>query len=753
MTAFTPGKPKSDATVPAGAGSSALTPSSVEEPRKNPLHMIWRRRWIVLTCLLLSLAGAVIYLMRATPIYNSVARIYVQQTGPRIMGNDQTAVMMQNQNFLYTQCELLKSFDFLATVPEELRDRGVDISAMDTFRGEVNPVAWLTSHIATGVGRRDDIISIEIRTPFAKDAPVIANAVVNAFFTYHSRENKSNTRKILELLLNQKNKYDAEISQKRAAKLDFQTRNGTLALGDGKDNPILARLARLSQALTDIELETLNAQAAYDATKAMTSDPAKIRQLLETRQFKSETALLRNEFRELKRRLAGLSGAYGPNFPELTAIQASMQQLNDEMVAEDKKIVEAYVAELEQRLLTARRQEEQIRNQLNESKAEFYGYYKISATFEDMQLDLTRLERASETIDQRIKELVITEDAGPLNIKRVEDARVNLSAVAPSKAMVLFQSIGLGLLVGALLALLRDFLDQRLRSAEEIKQALSLPVLGVVPHITARSPSQRGLQLHLDPMSDVAESYRTIRTAVYFGAPSGAAKTLLITSPSPGDGKTTLASNLAVAMAQAGNRILLLDADFRRPTQHKIFEIEKGIGLSSVLAGEAELSAAVHQTMVSGLDVLPCGPIPANPSEILNSQMFADLLEDLSERYDHVLLDSPPVVPVTDARILAASCGATVLALRAEKTTRKTAIYARDVLRGVGARILGVVVNDVPRRRGLYGYYYSDSEIYQYGYGRRSSGAAKAAASNGSNGAGKAAGANGGVVAAAKQQV
>jgi capsular exopolysaccharide synthesis family protein len=261
-------------------------------------------------------------------------------------------------------------------------------------------------------------------------------------------------------------------------------------------------------------------------------------------------------------------------------------------------------------------------------------------------------------------------------------------------------------------------------------------VLGVVPHIQAATPALRGMQLHLDPMSDVAESYRTVRTAVYFGVPAGRAKTLLITSPSPGEGKTTLASNLAIAMAQAGNRILLLDADFRKPNQHRIFQVDKTIGLSSVLADEATLDQAIHSTQVPGLDVLPCGPIPANPSEILNSQMFADLLQELGEKYDHVLLDSPPVVPVTDARILAASCNATVIALRAERSTRKAAVYARDVLRSVGANLLGIVVNDVPRRRGLYGYYYSQDYIYQYGYGRRQGGNGAKAKGNGASAAG-----------------
>src|SRR5205823_3503020 len=153
----------------------------------------------------------------------------------------------------------------------------------------------------------------------------------------------------------------------------------------------------------------------------------------------------------------------------------------------------------------------------------------------------------------------------------------------------------------------------------------------------------------------------------------------------------------------------------RKPMQHRIFDIQSKIGLSTVLAGESTLEQAIHHTPIPGLDVLPCGPIPANPSEILNSQTFADLLDELSRQYDHVLLDSPPVMPVTDARILAASCDATVLALRAEKTTRRGGTYARDVLRAVGSRILGVVVNDVPRRKGVYGYYYSDAYAYTYG--------------------------------------
>src|SRR5262249_42958212 len=150
---------------------------------------------------------------------------------------------------------------------------------------------------------------------------------------------------------------------------------------------------------------------------------------------------------------------------------------------------------------------------------------------------------------------------------------------------------------------------------------LGLSVLGVLPHMLGReTPTVRGQKVHLDPMSDIAEAYRTIRTAIYFGAPEGVVKTILVTSPTPGDGKTTSASNLAIAMAQAGQRVLLVDCDFRRPMQHRIFGVEDGLGLTNVIAGTALLSKAVKPTSTRGLYLLPCGPIPSNPSELLSGR-------------------------------------------------------------------------------------------------------------------------------------
>jgi capsular exopolysaccharide synthesis family protein len=198
--------------------------------------------------------------------------------------------------------------------------------------------------------------------------------------------------------------------------------------------------------------------------------------------------------------------------------------------------------------------------------------------------------------------------------------------------------------------------------------------------------------------------------------PKGKAKTVLVTSPGAGDGKTTLVSNLGISMAQAGQRVILLDADFRKPMQQDIFEMAKEPGLSNVLAGATTLDKAIRPSSIAGLDILPCGRDVPNPSEMLNSEMFVELISELSSKYDRVVIDSPPVMPVTDACILGAICDVTLLVLRAEKSTRKTAQQARDGLLSVGAHILGAIVNDVPRRKGRYGYYHYGYGYYGYGY-------------------------------------
>jgi capsular exopolysaccharide synthesis family protein len=237
--------------------------------------------------------------------------------------------------------------------------------------------------------------------------------------------------------------------------------------------------------------------------------------------------------------------------------------------------------------------------------------------------------------------------------------------------------------------------------------------------------SERGRKVLLQPDSREAEAFRTIRTAVLFGA-SDSIKTILITSPIAGEGKSTLVSNLAIAMACAGQKTLILDADFRKPTQHIIFRLNpQERCLSDVFAGTLALGAAVQPTGIETLHVLTCGYQIANPAEVLHSRQFAHLLTCLTEVYDRVVIDAPPVTVVTDAQILGALCDATVLVLKADRSVRKVAQHAIDALQSVGAHLLGVVVNEVYKHGTRYGYYYDRYHKYYSSRGKGANGKRK----------------------------
>jgi capsular exopolysaccharide synthesis family protein len=284
-----------------------------------------------------------------------------------------------------------------------------------------------------------------------------------------------------------------------------------------------------------------------------------------------------------------------------------------------------------------------------------------------------------------------------LNITVIEEAITDDKPTKPAKFRLMAVAIAVGLVLGVSGGLAREWVNPTLRSEEDIKAALGVPILGLVPRVFGNTAAEaHGWAVQNEPDSALAEAYRSVRTAVTFSAPESGARTIVVTSPSGGDGKSTLVSNLAIAMAKAGKRVLILDADFRSPVQHKIFGVSDETGFSSVLSNGESIEQAVRRTEVERLDILPCGPVPRDPSEILNSPNLTSVLESLAERYDHVVIDAPETNGVSDARIVAASCDVTILVMRAEKSSRRLAENARDGLLAVGAHLLGVVMNDVP---------------------------------------------------------
>ena len=702
--------------------NSTALPGTVtsEIPEQGLLQIIWRRRWIVLLAVVVALAAGLIYLAKATPVFTSTSQLYVEQSGPRII-TEQEGVMTQSKNYLYTQAELIRSTSILALVVDDPL-----IAGLRTFDKVDNPLGFLKSRIQSQVGKKDDILSISLDSPYPAEAAQLVNRIVDGYITYHATQKKTTSVEILKILQKEKTKRESELAKKFETLLDFTREHGGLAFDDQGNNIVLQRLAQLSNALTEAQLQAINSKADYETVKMMVHDPDRIKQLVQAQrstgvyvslgdqesQLRSELKLYQGQLENLKRQITAVHPMY-------LSIKKQIAALENKIEAEKKQFAQDYLEITHQRWVTAQQREAEIMTSF-EQQQELARDLQTNATeYAIIQSDVNRTERMCDIIDDRIKELNVTEDVGALNITILEVARVAEKPSKPQRSQIMAMALVLGLMLGVGLTLTLDWLDTRLRSADEISAILGVPVLGVVPHMTgAESYQVRGQKVNIEPTSPEAEAYKTIRTAIYFGVPEGKARTILVTSPAPNDGKTTLVSNLAITMAQAGQRTLIMDCDFRKPRQHEIMDVPQEPGLCNVLARQAQLTEVLQRTQIEGLDVLACGAIPVNPSEMLNSPLFNEIMEKLLQRYDRVVIDSPPVMPVTDARILGALSDVTLLVVQAKKSTRKSTQQARDGLLSVGSHLLGAVVNDVSRKSSRYGYY-SGYGYYGYGYGQQ----------------------------------
>jgi capsular exopolysaccharide synthesis family protein len=329
---------------------------------------------------------------------------------------------------------------------------------------------------------------------------------------------------------------------------------------------------------------------------------------------------------------------------------------------------------------------------------------------ENFQKEILRTETLYQGVVKRLDELNILADYGGFKTNVISPPGIGYH-VAPK----LLQSLLIGAVCGAIagfgLGYLLERNDKRFHSPEEISEYLRLPIVGHIPviHLDSRpignnSKIDRSLVAFHKPKSRLAEAYRGIRTSLYFSTRGEQHKLIQLTSPNPGDGKTTLSANLAISIAQSGKRVLLVDADFRRPKLHKLFGVKPTVGMCSVLTGQTELPDAIQPTEVENLWVLTSGPRPSNPSELLTSRRFEEMLQVLREQYDFVLVDTPPILVVTDPSAVAARVDGVILTFRLTKRTRFEAHRATEQLSSVSANVLGVVVNGVGKKRGYGGY-------------------------------------------------
>jgi capsular exopolysaccharide synthesis family protein len=668
------------------------------------LGQILIRQWhtIALTAIA-AVMLSVLYILVAKPIYTSTANLRV---APVEMGNVSSATSSNNNltqdynDFLETECAVIRSNQVVALAMDSIRDT-------KTLKGIPHPLDYVRNKLVAEPSKLGRTIDVSFESHSQDDSDLIVDSVIKAYKDYESQAWKDKTQDYIKVLGDSNRQAEEELSRVRDRLRTLAMENGFRPGTDPQNTPQHSAVLSLRDAKDKAQLETLTAHNAYQqAAKAIIGNVDLLRRVDEAEMHPNFSTDPQEDLKKYQGELAIEQAkltddlrSFGPSHPVIIADQARVSDM----------IVRTVVAAKEWED-NAQTQQDSIEKSLDLAVKAEADTADAIREYSRLQEDEARLKGMGDQLDLRSHDLAVQAVVGAVTVEPLSQDVAG--DIKPAKIKTLAIGTILGLIGGLTLACVRDWTDDRMRSALAVRNIVGAPVLGAIPAITtAYTAADRGQIVHHEPFGMPAESYRTMRTALQYGLPPNT-RTILITSPVAGDGKSTFVSNLGIAFAQASKRVLIIDGDLRAPMQHRLFGLKDRVGLSSVLGGADTLEQAICTTEIEGLDVLPCGPVPSNPSEMLNSHAFTEHLQELADKYDMVLIDSPPVTAVADARILSASADVSMLVIKLDTCTRKQAEAAREGLRSVGARLIGVALNGVNEpghHGGASGYYQTNN--------------------------------------------
>jgi polysaccharide biosynthesis transport protein len=621
-----------------------------------------------------------IYCLVAPRSYRSTAQLYIVQAA----GVDPQRA---DEDF-NTQTQLISSTPVLALAVTE-----DGVKDLDTLRGVADPVEFLRNRISADVEAGRKLIDVSFEGRNALDAARIVNAVAQAYITFQTQIHHSASSQALDELDKEKARDEDAIAATNQKFAALRNMYGQDAFESTPNNPIVQQETALSNALTAARLEEVTAQAAYEQAVALVgNDQTKLQQIEMpdnpgdmVAASPQQLAELRTQIFQLGQQLKSLERNYLPDHPAVKQVSARLDQLTI-----------TYIRAERQRWHTAQSQREALQASFDQAHKLALVQASRAEEFQRDTSELARIEKDLDVVENRINEISVNQDAGILNIQVTQPAVATDTPSRPVKIEVLGISLLAGLLTGFGLVLGRERVAQGIGPMGRLSAELGSPVLGVLPAITGSGTlATRALRTHLEPNGNIAEAARSIaHVLAESGLDEDGGRTLLVAGMNPSDGKTTVATNLALAMAQSGMKVLLVDASNRSPRLHNIFNLNNSFGLFDVLSGRTDDNPAIHTTNIEHLDVLPCGNAGSNAIELLNNETLVDVLGELSDRYDRVVVDSTSLARGVEGRILAANCSAAILVTAARPTARRHIAQGLRLLRSVGANVLGLVINE-----------------------------------------------------------
>ncbi len=693
--------------------SNTISPTASATDSKLHFLDYWRiirlRKAIILTVFFLVVATVAVVTYFLTPMYASTTGMKVDKDTP-----DVTAFMgfgMQQQQFdpyfFNTEFEVLKSREILERVIRNLKLDAVFAKRLKLPELPVQQAYDLLSrNIEVKQRKNTSIIEITAFDPEKELARNIADEVAEVYEGYREELRAKRLTRGLTTLSNQLAQLDTKVL---AATEVVDKRREDSGLSDlASETPAFVNLSiqtmqRLDAAKTDLRTQSSGMEQLVAKMKSKSGN--ELRDFLASAAPTPELTSLLGSFNQAEQRRITLLSEVGPAHPDVKRVESLLAKINEQL---DQQVA-GITASLETQLDAKRKQIADIERQAEEINAKIVADSRKAAPYAQAKRDLETALRTREAMQMELNQQYINAQISKeSSVQVIDKARMGLNPVKPAKTLFISAGAVAGLLLGFLLAFFIEYLDTSVKTIDDVEQALGAPVLGVIPQNV-------GALIREGPDSPHAEAYRVLRTNILFSRKDPNQRTMTVVSGGAGEGKSTTIFNLATIFAQQGSRVLIVDSDLRRPSLHKILNVSNAVGLTNYLLRQMKLEEVVQTTPQAGLDFLPSGKLPSSSVGILNSQQMKEFIEEVKSRYDFVFFDSPPIMGVSDASILASEVDMAVLVVQYRKYPQQMTLRAKQMVEKIGGKdcLLGVVLNNINISQDSYYYYYSG---YYYDY-------------------------------------
>ncbi len=698
---------------------------------RDYINVVLRRKWIVLLFFVSVVVTVSLATFMMKPVYKSTVTIRIDKEDPAVLAfEDVYRVEKIEADYYETQYKILKSRNIARRVIKKLGldgnrefvggeqgvlgsvfsglrrltgkegDReeppvvedGVDTGIIDAFLGRLDVRPLMKSQLVE--------VSFESHDPqLARD---VANAVAETYIDFNLSSKIESSRQARKWLEKQIEVMKARVEETEEELNRYASENKMIFLDENQDRQSILKqkLAELSSALSEATATRIQKEALYREIKeAGDKNPVVMNNPL-IQELKKQFITLESEYFNLLK-------IYKPEYPKMKQLKSQMDSLQKRIRTETTNIMKSIRSDY----MAALKREKYLKDLFNVQKRKALEFQDKMVQYQILKREVDTNKELYNNMLQRLKEIGVSATMKATNIQILDRAEYPKAPYKPKKGLNIILSILVGLMGGVGLAFFVEYFDNTVKAPQDIERRLNLPSLGVIPLYTQADPSARELITHPDNAGPVAEAFRSIGTFISLSSASKPPRTILITSPGEKEGKTTISLNTAMALTTAFKRGIIVDADLRRPKIHDGLDLDNSRGLSTFLTGNMEFDDnLIRRTSVEGLDTITAGPTPPNPSELLGSARMKDLLDALYSIYDFVIIDSAPLLGMTDSLYLSSFVDGVVLVIRAGKTPQDALLETKRMLGKIDAKILGVVINAVKEkdlRYGYYSYYYS----------------------------------------------